>query len=314
MPGSGAGVGAAPGARGSGCRRCRGALPERGTRGRRRRWRSPRCAGWAGGGGTGTPAARCPVRFLAPRSRGRSPRGCGALPRGGARCGDGCSAGVCVPLPSFGCGQSAAVSPAPPRAARTAAGGVATKLGGRGAVGPAGGFGRRRCAGRGVAPGDGRPAPLRTARTPPPRTASTRLSPRVLGWFFFFSLLAEKKKPTSQLPFGVTEPPPLRFVFLIWGHVRVVSAFESERWFRLQLRRSSGALPSVVFPPFGNKERFFLLFSPFFSTFNRKESPFPAPLSSDSRTDRSRSASGAEMLRSRPGTTQRARSSSGGQR
>lgn len=51
MPGSGAGVGAAPGARGSGCRRCRGALPERGTRGRRRRWRSPRCAGWAGGGG-----------------------------------------------------------------------------------------------------------------------------------------------------------------------------------------------------------------------------------------------------------------------
>lgn len=132
--------------------------------------------------------------------------------------------------------------------------------------------------------------------------------------FFFFSLLAEKKKPTSQLPFGVTEPPPLRFVFLIWGHVRVVSAFESERWFRLQLRRSSGALPSVVFPPFGNKERFFLLFPPFFSTFNRKESPFPAPLSSDSRTDRSRSASGAEMLRSRPGITQRARSSSGGQR
>lgn len=156
--------------------------------------------------------------------------------------------------------------------------------------------------------------PPRTARTPPPRTASTRLSPRVLGWFFFFSLLAEKKKPTSQLPFGVTEPPPLRFVFLIWGHVRVVSAFESERWFCLQLRRSSGALPSVVFPPFGNKERFFLLFSPFFSTFNRKESPFPAPLSSDSRTDRSRSASGAEMLRSRPGITQRARSSSGGQR
>lgn len=134
------------------------------------------------------------------------------------------------------------------------------------------------------------------------------------GVCVFFSLLAEKKKPTSQLPFGVTEPPPLRFVFLIWGHVRVVSAFESERWFCLQLRRSSGALPSVVFPPFGNKDRFFLLFSPFFSTFNRKESPFPAPLSSDSRTDRSRSASGAEMLRSRPGTTQRARSSSGGQR
>lgn len=222
-------------------------------------------------GGTGTLAARCPVRFFVLRSRVRALRGCGALPRGGARCGDRCSVGVRVPLPVV---RLRAERSREPRTAPSCPRGC----------------GRRCCKTRrarssvprrwiwtqevrGVAPVNGRPAPPRTAPIPRPRTASTRLSLQVLGFFCifgFFSLLAEEKKnPTTlQLRFGVTEPLPLHFVFLIWGHVRLDSAFESERWFRLQLRRSSAALPSVVFPLFGNKERIFLLFFPFSSTFN----------------------------------------------